>query len=423
MWEPAGCDTRHDGCEIPAQLRERLLGIADELNLTPAPEFVVYDEYMDRLLNVAEAAGIVVRPVGPYHEWLVLRPPEALSPEHLQHSPAPRSIGGPVVFEWQGQPVIAARFSTRQDAIERVALLGPTREAALAFVNAVWRAEVDRHGRRARCWSAPDHWVPVVPAAESDIILPPAFKAEVLAYIDRFWRLIPEARARGFAPRRGLLFVGPTGCGKTLLIRHLMTRYPDVALHVFIPGALFGGGFEAMLGAVEAAGAPALLVLEDIDLALGGSLHRGHLLNVLDGLLAIQAPCLLIASSNDPRPLDRHLLDRPGRFDRIIVVPPPGPDERREMLVRFSTFPLPPAAALDIAAEAGNLTGAHLKEACQSATLAALEGEDYRTALAREVRGMKKQHRLARRLAQGLADDPPIGFRQGRDGGHEWPFV
>ena len=65
-------------------------------------------------------------------------------------------------------------------------------------------------------------------------MLPGDLKTSVISYVDRFWKLRDRAAALGMTGRRGLLLVGPPGCGKTLLVRHLLTRFSDARAHLFL---------------------------------------------------------------------------------------------------------------------------------------------------------------------------------------------
>ena len=237
---------------------------------------------------------------------------------------------------------------------------------------------------------------------EEDLVLPGYLKYDLLGYVDGFWRSALLCAQMRIAPTRGLLLAGAPGTGKTLTVRHLLTRYPDCRSFVFMaesaavaqaPDSVFKG----MVQAVVASGAPAMVVLEDVDCLLeSGVVTAEFFLNVLDGLFQPKQPVLWIATSNDPTRLEPNLLDRPGRFDRVFVFPSPGPEERARLIERFSPWPVRIDVLLEAAKQSEGLTGAHLREACYSAALgAAQDPAAYGSELTDQLARVKEQHQQA----------------------------
>src|SRR5205823_13754949 len=115
---------------------------------------------------------------------------------------------------------------------------------------------------------------------------------------------------------------------------------------------------------------PAVVVLEDIDrLTDSGVVTKEFLLNALDGMLSVGGWVLWVATSNDPRGLEQNILDRPGRFDRVVVFPLPGPDERHQLIRLHSPLAIDESSLEGAARMAEGLSGAHLREACHAAAL------------------------------------------------------
>src|SRR5947207_1427843 len=214
-----------------------------------------------------------------------------------------------------------------------IVLLGPSREAAIDVFAAVHEKAAAMYRPQLRIWGGALEYSDVDPVSEEHVVLPGDLKTSVISYVDRFWKLRDRAAALGMTGRRGLLLVGPPGCGKTLLVRHLLTRFSDARAHLFLAervgGAQSGNPFSDMLDSLRRSTEPAVVVLEDIDrLTDSGVVTKEYLLNALDGMLSVGGWVLWVATSNDPRGLEQNILDRPGRFDRVVVVPPPGRDER-----------------------------------------------------------------------------------------------
>ncbi|MCB0668860.1 MAG: AAA family ATPase [Saprospiraceae bacterium] len=143
----------------------------------------------------------------------------------------------------------------------------------------------------------------------------------------------------------GILLYGPPGCGKTYLARatagEINAGFINVTLNDILD--MWVGNSEKQLNAVfeEARdNAPCVLFFDEID-ALGakrsdlrqsaGKNVINQFLSELDGVEASNEGVLVIGATNVPWHLDP-AFRRPGRFDRIIFVPPPDLENRIEIL-------------------------------------------------------------------------------------------
>ena len=97
-----------------------------------------------------------------------------------------------------------------------------------------------------------------------------------------------------------------------------------------------------------------------------------QLLGVLDGFRPLRGVAVL-AATNKPDSLDPALV-RPGRFDRVVEIPPPSVEGRLAILrVHTARMPLENNVDLDeIATATDGYTGAELRGLCQEAAMAAL---------------------------------------------------
>ncbi len=157
----------------------------------------------------------------------------------------------------------------------------------------------------------------------------------------------PDAFKRlGIDPPKGILLYGPPGCGKTLLAKAVATE--SEANFVSVKGPEI---FSKWVGESERAirelfrkarqVAPSVIFIDEIDaiapmrgIGIGDSMVTervvSQLLTEIDGLEKLEG-VVVIGATNRPDILDPALL-RPGRFDRIVYVPPPDKKARYEIL-------------------------------------------------------------------------------------------
>ena len=152
-------------------------------------------------------------------------------------------------------------------------------------------------------------------------------------------------KAYGKAIGGGILMYGPPGCGKTHLARATAGEIGAGFLSVGIHDVLdmwIGSSEKALHGLFDTArrNQPSVMFFDEVD-ALGASRSDmktsagRHLINQflaeLDGTETSNDGVLVLAATNAPWNLDS-AFRRPGRFDRIIFVPPPDREGRAEVL-------------------------------------------------------------------------------------------
>ncbi|MFH1095370.1 MAG: AAA family ATPase, partial [Candidatus Micrarchaeota archaeon] len=186
--------------------------------------------------------------------------------------------------------------------------------------------------------------------------------------------LIKEYKIR---PSRGLLLFGPPGCGKTMIVR--AASHDLNATFLSLSGAdLLKKGpansertlHEIFNRAREQA--PALIFIDEIE-ALTPSRSQyaspvlTQILQEMDGLTELKN-VMVVGATNKPSSLDSAIL-RPGRFDKILYIPPPDAKSRAALFAKNLSFLNP---ALDFAAlsrSSEGFSGADIASVCQEAKM------------------------------------------------------
>lgn len=187
--------------------------------------------------------------------------------------------------------------------------------------------------------------------------------------------LHPELyKAYGKKVGGGILLYGPPGCGKTFIAKatagQVNAKFISVSLNDILD--MWIGNSEKNLHEIfELArnNTPCVLFIDEID-ALGASRSDmkqssgRHLINQflqeLDGIDSTNEGVLIIGATNTPWNLDP-AFRRPGRFDRIVFVPPPDVTTRESILrLKLNNKPTGTIDMQSIAKKAENYSGADI---------------------------------------------------------------
>lgn len=166
-----------------------------------------------------------------------------------------------------------------------------------------------------------------------DVVLPEKLKADILEDVQSFFsKGIGIYRRLNLKPFRKLLLAGPPGTGKTMICSAL-ARWALAQNYVVIyvssgqkrQGDPYGSTFAKIEHALSVAAysqQPTLILLEELDAYLHTE-EKALVLNVLDGSESSinDRGTLLVSTTNYPEAIDERVLKRPGRLDRIFIIP------------------------------------------------------------------------------------------------------
>jgi len=178
-------------------------------------------------------------------------------------------------------------------------------------------------------WERNKELLAAIKAATFDnLILRGSLKDDIQSDLVQFFAA-RETYERYHIPwKRGVLFTGPPGNGKTHTVKALINQLQKPCLYVKGFKSEYATDQENIALVFERArmATPCMLVFEDLDAMLDDT-SRSLFLNELDGF-ETNSGIVVLATTNHPERLDPAIVDRPSRFDRKYHFEPPAQEER-----------------------------------------------------------------------------------------------
>lgn len=214
-------------------------------------------------------------------------------------------------------------------------------------------------------------WNEVQKANWKDVILNEEMKKTLTELMEKFFESKDIYKDLGVPWKRGVIFHGPAGNGKTISIKALMHSLSEIKEAsipaLYVKSAPRTYDIRSIFTQARYM-APCMLILEDIDtIVTPGS--RSYFFNEVDGLENNDG-IFMVASTNHLDRLDPGLSSRPSRFDRKYLFPMPSEEERimycdywREKLSNKPSIKFPKQLSPAIAAITQDFSFAYLKEA------------------------------------------------------------
>ncbi|HET8857388.1 MAG TPA: CDC48 family AAA ATPase [Nitrososphaeraceae archaeon] len=192
-------------------------------------------------------------------------------------------------------------------------------------------------------------------------------------------------------PPKGILLYGPPGTGKTLLAKAVASTSESNFISIKGPELLSKWVGESEKGIREVfrkarQAAPCVIFFDEIDAIAprrsgtnGGDSHVterlvSQMLTELDGLEDLKG-VVIIGATNRPDIIDEALL-RPGRFDRLLEIPMPDKDTRKQILqIHLKKKPLGADVNMDKLVDlTDRYTGAEIEALVNAAAISAVRG-------------------------------------------------
>jgi AAA+ superfamily predicted ATPase len=169
-----------------------------------------------------------------------------------------------------------------------------------------------------------------------NLVLRDSMKQEIQNDFTQFFESREIYERYGIPWKRGAIFIGPPGNGKTHTLKALINQLGKPCLYVRSFKSDCGTEQENMAEVFERARmAPCIVVLEDLD-SLIDNKNRSFFLNELDGFQSNNGVAVL-ATTNHPGKLDPAILDRPSRFDRKYHFHLPAGPERHAYIMKWNS--------------------------------------------------------------------------------------
>ncbi|MBI4819443.1 MAG: ATP-binding protein [Deltaproteobacteria bacterium] len=176
------------------------------------------------------------------------------------------------------------------------------------------------------------------PVPKESLVLPERVRVLLESSVLRFYAHRAMLDRLGVEKKRGILFHGPPGTGKTSVCLWLAKELSEFTI-CFVSGQrlLYPRELAKMARYLQ----PSMLVFEDIDLIAeqrdsnGLATVLGELMNQIDGCEPNEE-VLFVMNTNSLDRLESAVRNRPGRVDQIIEIPPPAADERRRLFELFA---------------------------------------------------------------------------------------
>jgi hypothetical protein len=166
-----------------------------------------------------------------------------------------------------------------------------------------------------------------------DVILSPGTKSHLIHDVQSFFDNRPLYQSLHIPWKRGVIFHGVPGNGKTISLKALinsLSKRDDPIPSLYVKNLDHCASPKYSINEIFSHArrmAPCLLIFEDLDSLIGDDC-RSYFLNQVDGIESNEG-ILMVGSTNHLDKLDSAIAKRPSRFDRKYHFKVPGLEERQ----------------------------------------------------------------------------------------------
>ncbi|KAK3117645.1 hypothetical protein LTR53_000773 [Teratosphaeriaceae sp. CCFEE 6253] len=253
---------------------------------------------------------------------------------------------GKYLYDWQGKEFILVVADGRDGEgyypiVTNQYILSASVDATnkLLFEAGVWNSEL--HGEiwvyDGGYWQkSAELWESVQSSNWADVILDEDMKKTIIADVENFFDSRETYERLKVSWKRGIIYYGPPGNGKTISIKAMMNSLykrasPVPTLYVKSLASYAGPEYSInMIFGLARRTAPCYLVFEDLDSIVTDQV-RSYFLNAVDGIQKNDG-ILMVGSTNHLDRLDPGIAKRPSRFDRKYLFPNPNEKEREKYM-------------------------------------------------------------------------------------------
>jgi len=301
----------------------------------------------------ASSGGAGVAPIDEEKDrlwWKHYTPP----PSRLSGKPGrvqSEVIFGKFLLDWSNKEYVVYIVDGRDGGsaypiVKNQYILSPSEAATDALVLAagswtnelhdeIWVFDGGRWRKNAELWDS------VQKARWEDVILDHEMKKAIVGDVSTFFDARDTYERLRVPWKRGVIYYGPPGNGKTISIKammHTLYNRKDPVQTLYVRTLSSFAGPEYSLGLIFNLArrvAPCLLVFEDLDSIVTDNV-RSYFLNEVDGIRKNDG-IFMVGSTNHLDRLDPGISKRPSRFDRKYLFPNPDEKERTAYLKFWQT--------------------------------------------------------------------------------------
>ena len=177
----------------------------------------------------------------------------------------------------------------------------------------------------------------IEPLSLNDLVVEESLQQTIQHEVFDFFPLSAFYQTAGLPFKRGIIFHGPPGTGKTMIVKIVVSQMKQTVIWVRPEDCQDGEDINKIFNLARIA-KPSVLIFEDADfITLDRRMHRsgtvGEMLNQLDGLVK-NDEIMVIMTTNQLDVIEKAICDRPGRIDAKIYIGELTREKISELLLR-----------------------------------------------------------------------------------------